>query len=98
MASPAAPPPGNSFFNRTGTHRFENPDHGGRKYLPQVNEWSFGTMMWVCERSGGVDHLPQWDAYPVWRGEELKQFHASGQSKQKAKEDAAKQMAFSGHC
>ena len=120
--SPPLPGPSSSFFDRNGTQKFENPDNGGRKYLAQINEWSIGTITWVCERAGGFDHLPQWDAYPVCaygsrqrpmlsfkyastilifnigRGEELKQFNASGLTKQKAKEDAAKQMALSGHC
>ena len=54
-----------SFFNRQGTKKFEDPEQGGRKYLPQVNEWSVGTILWNCERAGGLEHVPVWEAYPV---------------------------------
>ena len=54
-----------SFFSREGRTVFEDPDRGGRKYLPQINEWSKGTMSWKCERAGGSEHVPVWEAYPV---------------------------------
>lgn len=34
-------------------------------YLPQVNEWARGAIEWRCERAGGAEHMPLWEAYPV---------------------------------
>ena len=59
------PPAPNSFFARRGTKHFESPDEGGRKYLPQINEWSLGCIEWKCERAGGSEHVPLWEAYPI---------------------------------
>lgn len=53
------------FFEREGRQKFENPEEGGRGYLPQVNEWAVGSILWQCERVGGNDHQPQWEAHPV---------------------------------
>lgn len=88
-----------SFFDRQGTQTFQEPVEGTKwGYLPQVNEWARGAIEWRCERAGGAEHMPLWEAYPVWRDEELTVFTASGANKQIAKEASAKLMALSGHC
>ncbi|EKM61420.1 uncharacterized protein PHACADRAFT_248004, partial [Phanerochaete carnosa HHB-10118-sp] len=86
------------FCDRLGTRSFEDPDQGGRGYLPQVNEWARGAIEWNCERAGGLEHVPLWEAYPIWRDEHLPMFIAQGPSKQAAKEASARLMAKSGHC
>lgn len=65
VAQPPQPLPPNSFLARHGTHRFEDPDQGGRGYLPQVNEWARGAIEWRCERAGGFEHMPVWEAFPI---------------------------------
>ncbi|EKM61486.1 uncharacterized protein PHACADRAFT_135187 [Phanerochaete carnosa HHB-10118-sp] len=95
---PLSPPPTYGFCARQGTHDFEDPEQGGRRYLPQVNKWGRGAVEWRCERAGGAEHVPLWEAYPIWRDEPLLMFNAQGPSKQAAKEASARLMAESGHC
>ncbi|GJE86212.1 hypothetical protein PsYK624_022920 [Phanerochaete sordida] len=97
-ADPPAAAPTGGFLARHSTKRFDDPEAGGRKYLPQINEWAQGCIEWRCDRSGGLEHMPLWDAYPVWRDEPLPMFNATGPSKQAAKEASARLMAQSGHC
>lgn len=55
-----------SFFDRQGTQTFQEPVEGTKwGYLPQVNEWARGAIEWRCERAGGAEHMPLWEAYPV---------------------------------
>ncbi|OBZ71596.1 hypothetical protein A0H81_08568 [Grifola frondosa] len=87
----------NSFFDRQGTQQF-HPPHPLRGYLAQINEWARGTIQWHVTRIGGEDHIPIFQAYPVWGNELLDRFTAIGPSKKAAMEEAARLMALSGHC
>jgi len=86
-----------SFNEREGkfTFREASPLWG---YLPQVHEWARGALSWVVERVDGVDHMPTFEAIPIYRDEKLIEYARRGPSKKGAKEEAAKAMALSGHC
>ncbi|KAI0334334.1 hypothetical protein GY45DRAFT_28978 [Cubamyces sp. BRFM 1775] len=86
-----------SFLDRVGTHQFEPPTPL-RGYLPQLNQWAGTALRWETVRSGGQDHIPIFTAVPVYHGERLEVYAASGQSKKSAMENAAALMAQSGHC
>ncbi|PIL31393.1 hypothetical protein GSI_06094 [Ganoderma sinense ZZ0214-1] len=90
-------PPAALFLERVPTVQFREPSSVWG-YLPQLNEWGSIYLVWDTERVGGADHIPQFRAVPVYRGERLEVFAGMGLSKKAAKEEAAKQMALSGHC
>ncbi|THH33140.1 hypothetical protein EUX98_g1036 [Antrodiella citrinella] len=85
------------FDARIGTYTFKpwSPLWG---YLPQINEWGRGQVQWHVARVGGPDHVPQFQAVPIWYGQPLVQYTCWGYTKKAAKESAARAMALSGHC
>ncbi|RPD57125.1 hypothetical protein L226DRAFT_607413 [Lentinus tigrinus ALCF2SS1-7] len=88
-----------SFMDRRPetNHEFREPSSVWG-YLPQLNQWAGTKLVWEVDRAGGEPHLPTWTAIPIYEGERLEVFKASGTSKKAAKEAAAKLMALSGHC
>ncbi|KAI0673739.1 hypothetical protein C8Q78DRAFT_1076714 [Trametes maxima] len=86
-------------MDRKGRHRFFEPTPL-RGYLPQINEWSqkAGDLQWQITWISGLPHVPIFHAVPIYEGERLFAFAASGPSKKAAKEKAAEFMARSGHC
>ena len=58
------------FLSRAGhqAFKFDDPDKGGRGYLPQLNEWAQSmrkNLKWDCEYAGGAAHMPLWEACPI---------------------------------
>ncbi|KAH8102391.1 hypothetical protein BXZ70DRAFT_928400 [Cristinia sonorae] len=85
------------FESRRGGYRFKpySPLWG---FLPQVNEWSRGCVAWYVHRVGGPEHIPKFQAIPIFCGQPLYAYARVGFTKQSAKEAAARAMALSGHC
>ncbi|KAI0720109.1 hypothetical protein C8T65DRAFT_634849, partial [Cerioporus squamosus] len=77
---------------------FSEPTSNLWGYLAQLNEWAGGKLQWAIGRCGGKDHMPEFEAIPIYDGERLEIFRGVGATKKAAKEQAARQMALSGHC
>ncbi|KAG8775778.1 hypothetical protein FRC12_001277 [Ceratobasidium sp. 428] len=94
---PVANPP---FETRNGTWEF-HPPASSMTYAGQVVRWAHVSRLrlYFDFIKVGADNSPCWIAQPVLAGEELPQrFYGYETNKRKAKEDACRKMAQSGHC
>ncbi|KAF8605628.1 hypothetical protein BDV93DRAFT_554480 [Ceratobasidium sp. AG-I] len=88
------------FESRTGDWPFQVPvDSMG--YCGQIYRWANINRLplYFIDSRIGRDHDPVWISAPVLNEEELgSKFFGYGANKAKAKEDACRKMALSGHC
>ncbi|KAG8779317.1 hypothetical protein FRC12_024417 [Ceratobasidium sp. 428] len=93
--------PGKGFTGRVGSYKFREPTQAD-SYVSLVNNWHKNAYRQLDVRyevvSTGPDDQPMWEAIPTVMGETLPQFAGHGSSQSTAREDAAKQIANSGHC